>query len=326
MLKGGRRRKCSNAFPAVQYRYRPRKEHILAEYIIYTDGGCERNPGGRGGYGIVMVNATTGEVSEYSEGFLSTTNNRMEVMAVLRALEMVPEGSSIRLYSDSQYTLNCLTGAWRINTNFDLWRAVNSAKKGKDIETRWVRGHNGDQTNERCDELATLAMSSIPLSLDHGYEGGMPHTGSKSTETQKNGHAGKRGAMGVEISLPDGLPVHPGKDAEYTRELCEKGSINKSCNQAIRAFSKEDRHLFKSYAALKTGGRDSISSTSPDALKKAVPEGDAVYAAIADNLSDPKDAMTAMRWYVRGLSAEDAIRKVLVDKEISENAVKAGYR
>lgn len=295
----------------------------MAEYIIYTDGGCERNPGGRGGYGIVMVNATTGEVSEYSEGFLSTTNNRMEVMAVLRALEMVPKDSVVRLYSDSQYTLNCLTGVWRINTNFDLWKAVDLAKRGKSIETRWVRGHNGDLTNERCDELATLAMNRAALSVDYGYAGNIPHADSKHAGLQKSGNTAKRGAMGIEIVLPASLPAYP-IESGYTARLAKKGTINPTCLQAMTAFSEEEHHSFKSYAMLKTGGRDAISVMSLDALKKAVPEGDMIYAAIIDNIKDAKSAMTAMRWYVRGLSAEDAIRKVLVDNEISENALKAG--
>lgn len=73
----------------------------IYDYIIYTDGGCERNPGGRGGYGAVIIDFDTSQTTELSGGFESTTNNRMEVMAVIRALEEVEKGTRIQLFSDS---------------------------------------------------------------------------------------------------------------------------------------------------------------------------------------------------------------------------------
>ena len=75
----------------------------IYDYIIYTDGGCECNPGGRGGYGAVIINNNTGEFTDISGGFRSTTNNRMEVMAVIKALEKIKKDTHVQLFSDSQY-------------------------------------------------------------------------------------------------------------------------------------------------------------------------------------------------------------------------------
>ena len=78
----------------------------IYDYIIYTDGGCECNPGGRGGYGAVIINNNTGEFTDISGGFRSTTNNRMEVMAVIKALEKIKKDTHVQLFSDSQYVIN----------------------------------------------------------------------------------------------------------------------------------------------------------------------------------------------------------------------------
>ena len=84
----------------------------MSEYILYADGGCAVNPGGPGGIGVVIVSKKTGEISEFSQGYRATTNNRMEIRAVIEALSRIPEGASADLYSDSQYTLNCMAGDW----------------------------------------------------------------------------------------------------------------------------------------------------------------------------------------------------------------------
>ena len=77
------------------------------DYIIYTDGGCAFNPSGPGAYGVVIISTDTGKITELSQGYSSTTNNRMEIMAVIASLDFVKEGS-VSLYSDSQYVLNTI--------------------------------------------------------------------------------------------------------------------------------------------------------------------------------------------------------------------------
>lgn len=110
------------------------------DYILYTDGGCSFNPGGRGGYGVVRIDCSTGEVTEFSGGYQATTNNRMEMTAVIKALETVPEGADVLLVSDSQYVLNCLCGAWKREKNRDLWAILGPMAGKYGLECQWVRG------------------------------------------------------------------------------------------------------------------------------------------------------------------------------------------
>ena len=106
----------------------------IYDYIIYTDGGCERNPGGRGGYGAVIINNSTGELTDISGGFRSTTNNRMEVMAVIKALEKIEKGTHIQLFSDSQYVIKTMNGMFRKKKNIDLWKKLDKLAVAFEIE------------------------------------------------------------------------------------------------------------------------------------------------------------------------------------------------
>lgn len=139
-----------------------------ADYIIYTDGSCLRNPDGPGGWAAVLTKQATGEVRELSGGDPSTTNNRMELTAAIKALSAVPEGSKIALYTDSQYMKNGFTrhwlAGWKRNgwktakgtpvLNQELWRALDEAFAARQVEFHWVKGHVGVEANERCDQLA----------------------------------------------------------------------------------------------------------------------------------------------------------------------------
>lgn len=140
------------------------------DYIIYTDGGCAVNPGGSGACAAVITDTVTGEVTELAKGYRSTTNNRMEISAVIMALEHIPTHASAELHSDSQYVLNTMAGSWQKKTNLDLWDKLDTASEGKDISLLWVRGHNGEPLNERCDELCTIYMHEEDLTADTGYE------------------------------------------------------------------------------------------------------------------------------------------------------------
>ena len=141
----------------------------IYDYIIYTDGGCERNPGGRGGYGAVIINNSTGELTDISGGFRSTTNNRMEVMAVIKALEKIEEGTHIQLFSDSQYVIKTMNGMFRKKKNIDLWKKLDKLAVAFEIEWNWVKGHNGNTYNEKCDTLCQEAMTLPELEEDVGY-------------------------------------------------------------------------------------------------------------------------------------------------------------
>ena len=138
--------------------------------VIYTDGACSGNPG-PGGWGSVMM--YRGHRRELSGGETSTTNNRMEMMAVIQALETLKRPCSITLYTDSTYVMkgmtqwlegwkkrNWRTAAKKPVKNIDLWQRLETAIAPHDVKWEWVKGHSGVPENERADELAT---SAIPL-------------------------------------------------------------------------------------------------------------------------------------------------------------------
>lgn len=147
------------------------------EIIIYTDGAAKGNPG-PGGYGAVLM---FGEKrKELSKGFRLTTNNRMELLAVIDALKTLKTNKyPVIIYSDSKYVVDAVTKGWlrkwqlkgfKNKANVDLWREyIKVAKKFK-IEFRWVKGHAGYEENERCDQLAVFAAERDNLSRDIGYE------------------------------------------------------------------------------------------------------------------------------------------------------------
>ena len=141
---------------------------VDTDYIIHTDGSCLVNPGGAGGWAAVIETVATGEVVEHSGGDPETTNNRMELTAALEAMNAVPEGARIALYTDSQYLKNAFTKfwlpAWKKRgwkkadgapvLNQDLWMQLDAAFSARRVQFHWVKGHAGNPRNERCDELA----------------------------------------------------------------------------------------------------------------------------------------------------------------------------
>ena len=123
---------------------------------IYTDGACSGNPG-IGGWGVVIIDSSKEPVF-LSGGENNTTNNRMELTAVIRGLEATPEGSSSVINSDSQYIVNTMNLGWKRNANKDLWGALDSLVKSRDVKFIWVKGHAGNTWNEKADRLAVEAM------------------------------------------------------------------------------------------------------------------------------------------------------------------------
>jgi ribonuclease HI len=137
----------------------------LPVVVIYTDGACKRNPDGPGGWGAVLSSGR--HRKEIHGGSPSTTNNRMELTAVIEALNALKRPSQVQLFTDSEYVRNGIT-TWIHNwkkrgwitadrkpvKNDDLWRALDEATRRHHIDWHWVRGHNGDPGNERADALA----------------------------------------------------------------------------------------------------------------------------------------------------------------------------
>ena len=144
---------------------------------IYTDGSSRGNPG-PGGYGIVLK--YKGNVKEHSRGFRLTTNNRMELLAVIDGLALLKTNQlPVVIYSDSKYVIDTVEKGWLnnwIKTNFkgkknkDLWMRYYEIAKQFQIKFSWIKGHNGHAENERCDELAVLAATGKNLGIDSVYE------------------------------------------------------------------------------------------------------------------------------------------------------------
>ncbi len=148
--------------------------------IVYTDGGCLGNPG-PGGYGVVILDGE--ERTELAQGFRLTTNNRMELMACIAALEALKDPSDVVLHSDSRYVVNGMSKGWarkwRANNwmrtkkdaaeNADLWARLLDLCEFHRVTFVWVRGHAGHEENERCDALATGAAAGDDLVEDRAY-------------------------------------------------------------------------------------------------------------------------------------------------------------
>lgn len=159
----------------------------MNDVIIYTDGSARGNPNGPGGYGTVLsyIDAK-GQVHtrEYSQGYVKTTNNRMELMAAIVGLEALVRPCRVNLYSDSQYLCKAFNEHWIDGwikkgwkrgknepvKNKDLWLRLLKAKEQHEVTFIWVKGHNGHPGNERCDLLATTAADGSDLIVDAGLE------------------------------------------------------------------------------------------------------------------------------------------------------------
>ena len=152
---------------------------MQGEITIYTDGAASGNPG-PGGYGVVLIYGK--HRLEKSEGYKLTTNNRMGLLAVITGLEALKiPGSRVRIYTDSRYVADAVEKGWLFNwesknfkkkKNQDLWIRFLKVYRKHDVKFVWIKGHNSNVENERCDKLAVEASRNPILLDDSGYENG----------------------------------------------------------------------------------------------------------------------------------------------------------
>ncbi len=148
---------------------------------LYTDGSCLKNPG-KGGYGAILEMGDYKK--EYSQGYTLTTNNRMELLAVIVGLQTLNQPCIVDIYTDSKYVADAISKHWLKNwqkngwktankkdvKNKDLWIEMHKALAKHNAQFHWIKGHAGHVQNERCDELARNAASGTNLIEDSGYE------------------------------------------------------------------------------------------------------------------------------------------------------------
>jgi ribonuclease HI len=152
---------------------------IIPKVHVYTDGAARGNPG-PGGYGIVMEWVGKNYRKEFSEGFKLTTNNRMELLAVIEALKKLKTpGIPLKVFTDSKYVADAVNKGWVFNwekknfinrKNSDLWKSFLKEYRKHQVQFQWIKGHNNHPQNERCDALAVAASKEKNLKPDKGYK------------------------------------------------------------------------------------------------------------------------------------------------------------
>lgn len=148
----------------------------MDEVEVYTDGACRGNPG-PGGYGTILL--SKGRQKSLSQGFRKTTNNRMELWAVIAGLQALTRPCKVTLYSDSKYVVDAMrerwvfkwrAKSWKNKENRDLWEQILALCERHEVTFTWVKGHAGNPLNHRCDELAVAAAKASSLKIDETYE------------------------------------------------------------------------------------------------------------------------------------------------------------
>lgn len=153
----------------------------MKKVIIHTDGSCLGNPG-PGGWSAVLRLANTSHRREICGGFSQTTNNRMEITAVIEGLQALKEACDVEIYTDSQYVSNSINCGWlygwqrknwkkgeKAVPNADLWKKILSLLAVHRVRLNWIKGHDGNPENMRCDELAREFAQRPGLPPDPGY-------------------------------------------------------------------------------------------------------------------------------------------------------------
>lgn len=181
---------------------------------IYTDGACLGNPG-TGGWAAIVV--AGGEKTQLKGGEYETTNNRMEIRAVVEGLASLPENSSVTVYTDSMYVINTMTKNWKRNANLDLWKKLDHENLKRNINWQWVKGHSGDLLNEEADSLAYNEARSLDAT---GQDDGFTHVDGKGKASMVD--VGDK-AVTVRIAKATGSVVM----RSHTIDLIESNSIAK---------------------------------------------------------------------------------------------------
>lgn len=200
----------------------------VPEIDLYSDGGAEPNPG-KGGFGIIL--SYKGRKKEFSQGYRLTTNNRMELMGVIHGLEQLKTKAVVNVYCDSRYVIDGIIKGWaakwksknwyrtkeNLASNHDLWdRLLLLITSQEEVRFNWIKGHFGHPENERCDELANMALNGENLLEDSVYE-----------EELFN-------KTGFEYSSTSLVPInYPAIVTQKERRIKAEGDLCRKCESAV---------------------------------------------------------------------------------------------
>lgn len=199
----------------------------IPEIELFTDGGAEPNPG-KGGYGVIL--SYKGRQKEFFEGYELTTNNRMELMAVIVGLEKIKTKAKVTVYSDSKYVVDGIEKGWAENwernnwirkkgnlvLNKDLWERLLDVIDEHEVSFNWVKGHAGHIENERCDALATKGINSEKKITDEGYLEYLEHIDwYQEQKIEKVGDLCRKCNTAVIKKTPNKRKIKPGQNFYY---------------------------------------------------------------------------------------------------------------
>lgn len=225
------------------------------EIQIFTDGSSTGNPG-PGGWAVLMREG--GKMREFSGGFRETTNNRMELYAAIKALESLPKGARVRIFSDSRYLVEGITQGWaetwrakgwrqtknKPTPNADLWIRLLAAVEQRTVSWEWVRGHVGHPENEKADRLAQRAAGGRNLPADEGYE--------NQPSGAENNQPGLFESKTIE-AMPGGVEKAAVRPAESRGKVVREGQACRKCGMPVvrqapkRKISKKQSHYYEYY-------------------------------------------------------------------------------
>lgn len=159
------------------------------QFTAYSDGSCDNlNPQRPGGAAYIIFDNNGQEVKRASKGFMHTSNNRMEILAILSIVNSLPCNSSVTIYSDSQYSINVLSGRWQASQNLDQINRYKNLCSSRNIKVNfvWVRGHNGNEYNELCDKLARSEYKKMKKISPKPKAKAIPKRGKKVSDKWTN--------------------------------------------------------------------------------------------------------------------------------------------
>ncbi|WP_343330850.1 ribonuclease HI [Polaribacter staleyi] len=229
----------------------------IPDIELFTDGGAEPNPG-KGGFGTILKHK--GRQKEFFAGYEFTTNNRMELMAVIFGLEKINTKARVTVYSDSKYVVDSIEKGWAVNweknnwikkkgnlvLNKDLWQRLLAVIKKHEVVFNWVKGHAGHLENERCDYLANLGINAEDKIKDEGYLDYLEHIENYQEKSiEKEGDLCRKCNTPTEKKTPKKRKIKPNKSFYYEYYLsCP------NCNaiymvEAAKRMIPTENNLFK---------------------------------------------------------------------------------